>query len=229
LRVAMGIKRPFAEVSSHAAGSASTGQEAADSGRPWKRNHHGKKRHSFKEGTTNWTRKRARTIERRLMKDQDLPANVRRELERELKAHKSTIEDASLDKQRKKMISKYHMVRFFGMPSLLYIETPTLQHVADHCGGAQKSVKRPPGLRNSYGSGSGRPLMPRKSRDYNRNCMLQRSTSPTLSTSPSWSDMLAYIRSLKRMRAVEILSKKRKFLPRKMTPLHLTGQNSGLS
>ena len=43
-----------------------------------------------------------------------IPANKRIDLERELAHHKQKIEEATEDKERKHMISKYHMVRFFG-------------------------------------------------------------------------------------------------------------------
>ncbi|KAL2271721.1 hypothetical protein VTJ83DRAFT_1092 [Remersonia thermophila] len=66
----------------------------------------------------NAIKKRARAIERLLARDDDkedgkLPANKRIDLERELAAHKQRIEDAHFKKERSKMISKYHMVRFF--------------------------------------------------------------------------------------------------------------------
>lgn len=60
-------------------------------------------------------KKRARAIERLLAHDPEkLPAHKKRELERELAAHKRRIADAQYKKIRSKMISKYHMVRFFG-------------------------------------------------------------------------------------------------------------------
>ncbi|KAK0666007.1 hypothetical protein QBC41DRAFT_358467 [Cercophora samala] len=59
-------------------------------------------------------KKRARAIERLLAHDPEkLPAHKKRELERELAAHKRRIADAQYKKTRSKMISKYHMVRFF--------------------------------------------------------------------------------------------------------------------
>ncbi len=62
-------------------------------------------------------KKRARNIERLLARDNlKLPSHKQRDLERELAAHKGRIEDAHAKKDRGKMIQKYHMVRFFGMP-----------------------------------------------------------------------------------------------------------------
>jgi hypothetical protein len=67
----------------------------------------------------NWVKKRARNIERLLQKKQEedgaaLPANKRVELERELAAHRQRIAAHRDHKSRSKMISRYHMVRFFG-------------------------------------------------------------------------------------------------------------------
>jgi len=59
-------------------------------------------------------RHRARAIRRLLDKDGGLPANVRNDLERELAAHKATIGERDMQRNRSKMISRYHMVRFFG-------------------------------------------------------------------------------------------------------------------
>ncbi|KAK7969139.1 hypothetical protein PG996_002422 [Apiospora saccharicola] len=61
----------------------------------------------------NWVKKRARTIERHFRTGQNLPADKRNDLERELAHYKQKIQEASGGKQRKQMIKKYHMVRFF--------------------------------------------------------------------------------------------------------------------
>lgn len=68
-----------------------------------------------KPDNLNWLKKRVRNIERQFRGAQNLPANKRIDLERELAHHKQKIEEATEDKERKHMISKYHMVRFFGM------------------------------------------------------------------------------------------------------------------
>lgn len=75
----------------------------------------GKSKHRPNEGSSEWSKKRARTIDRLLKRNQDLPANVRNDLERELAALKTTVSDKAHQKKRSAMISKYHMVRFFGM------------------------------------------------------------------------------------------------------------------
>ncbi|SCV26017.1 related to rRNA-processing protein efg-1 [Fusarium fujikuroi] len=72
-----------------------------------------KSKHRPNEGTSTWAKKRTRTIERLLKRNQELPANVRNDLERELGALKATVSDKSFQKLRSAMISKYHMVRFF--------------------------------------------------------------------------------------------------------------------
>lgn len=63
----------------------------------------------------NEVKKRARDIERRFAKGDELPADVQRNLERELAHCKRQIEDLQYKKKRSEMISKYHKVRFFGM------------------------------------------------------------------------------------------------------------------
>lgn len=59
-------------------------------------------------------KKRARDIERRFARGDQLPADVQRNLERELAHCKRQIEDLQHKKKRNEMISKYHKVRFFG-------------------------------------------------------------------------------------------------------------------
>ena len=68
-----------------------------------------------KEESLSWVKKRARDIERRFQQDNSkLPANVMNDLERELAAHRARLDEEKYKKLRSKMISKYHMVRFFG-------------------------------------------------------------------------------------------------------------------
>ncbi|KAM5379572.1 hypothetical protein ACJZ2D_003920 [Fusarium nematophilum] len=106
----MGQKRDFAEV-----GSPELEQGSGESGAfNKKRKHNTKTKHRPNEGTSEWAKKRSRTIERLLKRNQDLPANVHNDLERELAALKSTVSDKAFQRKRSAMISKYHMVRFFG-------------------------------------------------------------------------------------------------------------------
>ncbi|PHH79550.1 hypothetical protein CDD82_2324 [Ophiocordyceps australis] len=72
-----------------------------------------KAKHNAKEGTSEYTKKRARNIQRLLKRQQDLPADVRNEMERELAALKTDMVDRLCHKKRSAMISRYHMVRFF--------------------------------------------------------------------------------------------------------------------
>ncbi|KKY35949.1 putative rrna-processing protein efg1 [Diaporthe ampelina] len=58
-------------------------------------------------------KRRARNIERRFAKGDDLPADVKQKLERELVKCKAQIDEISHKKRRHDMISKYHRVRFF--------------------------------------------------------------------------------------------------------------------
>ncbi|KAF4963254.1 hypothetical protein FSARC_8723 [Fusarium sarcochroum] len=106
----MGQKREHAEV-----GSPEPEQGFRDRGsfNGAKKRKHTKTKHRPNEGTSTWAKKRTRTIERLLNRNQELPADVRNDLERELGALKATVSDKSFQKKRSAMISKYHMVRFF--------------------------------------------------------------------------------------------------------------------
>ncbi|KAJ4141113.1 rRNA-processing protein efg1 [Fusarium equiseti] len=103
----MGQKREHSEV-----GSPEPRDRASFNGA--KKRKQSKTKHRPNEGTSTWAKKRTRTIERLLNRNQELPANVRNDLERELGALKATVDDKSFQKLRSAMISKYHMVRFFG-------------------------------------------------------------------------------------------------------------------
>jgi hypothetical protein len=109
----MSSKRKFSEVSSaDHSGAAETSQHAHD--HRDSKNKKKKASSKVKPTSINWTKTRARTIERRLKRADGLPANVRHDLEKELDHHKLKLEDLADQKKRKDMISKYHMVRFFG-------------------------------------------------------------------------------------------------------------------
>ncbi|CAK7565563.1 MAG: 18S rRNA maturation protein [Sporothrix epigloea] len=71
------------------------------------------KKNARRPESSNWAKKRARTIERRLRNPESLPANVQRDLERELAALQRQVEGRQDKRQRAHMISKYHMIRFF--------------------------------------------------------------------------------------------------------------------
>lgn len=102
-------KRDFDQVGSPDHGS----PEPSSSGPSKKQKQSGKSKNRPNEGSSQWARKRARNIDRLLQRNQDLPANVRNDLERELAAHKTTVTDRAFQKKRSAMIGKYHMVRFF--------------------------------------------------------------------------------------------------------------------
>ncbi|KIE03001.1 rRNA-processing protein EFG1, partial [Metarhizium majus ARSEF 297] len=80
---------------------------------PKRQKQYGTGKQKAKEGSLEYSRKRARNIERLLHRKKDLPANVQNDLQRELESHKSTVSDKSFLKRRSAMIAKYHMVRFF--------------------------------------------------------------------------------------------------------------------
>ncbi|KAL1871350.1 hypothetical protein Daus18300_004716 [Diaporthe australafricana] len=58
-------------------------------------------------------KRRARNIERRFAKGDDLPRDVQQRFERELAQCKEEIDEIAHKKQRQDMISRYHRVRFF--------------------------------------------------------------------------------------------------------------------
>ena len=60
-------------------------------------------------------RTKIRDIARQLDRAQTMPANIRVDKERELAGYKGDLEKLEEQNHRKKIIGKYHMVRFFGM------------------------------------------------------------------------------------------------------------------
>lgn len=102
-----------------------------------------KVKHKAKEGSAEWTRKRARTIQRLLQRNQELPANVRNDLEREYAAHRDATADRSFHRRRSAMISKYHMVRFFGKSPFLYSTNFCMIGFANIENDIQSERKRP--------------------------------------------------------------------------------------
>lgn len=114
-------KRNFSESESRARDDA-----AGDDSRPPKRQK--KRSHKAREGTVNWTKKRARTIERQFRHKKDIPANVQNDLERELAAHKGRLDERDFERKRKSMIKKYHMLRFFGRSIRMLPPSPGSRH-----------------------------------------------------------------------------------------------------
>lgn len=108
----MGLKRDFEQVGSPESGHDHEHNSFPGDGK--KRKYNTKTKHRPNEGTSEWAKKRTRTIERLLKRNQDLPANVRNDLQRELAALSSTVSDKAFQRKRSAMITKYHMVRFFG-------------------------------------------------------------------------------------------------------------------
>lgn len=107
----MGSKRPFADVE----GSASQQNDANKKRKqPFKSHYKPSESSVAKPGQSlNEIKKRARNIERRFAKGDDLPADVQQRLKRELVQCKRQIDDLQYKKKRTEMIGKYHRVRFF--------------------------------------------------------------------------------------------------------------------
>lgn len=116
-------KRSHDEVDGEASGRPFKANDDDFSGKRRKPNIKGKGKP--KEGSNVWSKKRIRAIERLLQRDQGMPQDARNGLERELNGLKSNVSDNSFQKTRSAMISKYHMVRFFGKvpcsPSIRFI------------------------------------------------------------------------------------------------------------
>ncbi|KAI0166661.1 hypothetical protein GGR57DRAFT_447435 [Xylariaceae sp. FL1272] len=109
----MSSKRKFSEFSTDSKGAGEKPAREYIPGFHPPVNKKNKNRAKIKPNNINWTKKRVRTIERRLKHRDSLPANVLNDMERELEHHKGKINDLSDQKHRKKMIKQYHMVRFF--------------------------------------------------------------------------------------------------------------------
>lgn len=71
-------------------------------------------------------KRRARNIERRFAKGDDLPADVKQKLDRELVQCKVQIDEITHKKRRHDMISKYHRVRFFGTYPTRLLASPRI-------------------------------------------------------------------------------------------------------
>jgi hypothetical protein len=63
--------------------------------------------------SVNAIKKKIRDVSRRLERSEDIPADVRVQDERALAAYEQELAAAEAEKNRQKMIKKYHMVRFF--------------------------------------------------------------------------------------------------------------------
>lgn len=106
----MSSKRSYSEVEAQA-----SSHDAANKKRKQFKSHKPRDNNSTAPGQSlNDVKKRARDIERRFARGDQLPADVQRNLERELVHCKRQIEDLQHKKKRSEMISKYHKVRFFG-------------------------------------------------------------------------------------------------------------------
>lgn len=107
----MGAKRPYSSVDSQGGGHHKHGPSK-------KKPKQGRKDPGAEDASINAMKTRARTIQRRLQKqprdEKPMPANVQKDLERELVALKQRIQEAQEKRLRSNMIGKYHMVRFFG-------------------------------------------------------------------------------------------------------------------
>lgn len=106
------MKRSFVDMDNDVASEA--GPARRNGFNPKRQKQYGTGKPKAREGSTGYSRKRARNIERLLQRKNDLPANVQNDMQRELSAHKTTVSDRSFQRKRSAMISKYHMVRFFG-------------------------------------------------------------------------------------------------------------------
>lgn len=111
----MSSKRPHSEVDAHSSANSAAANKKRKHGKSHKPRENNSNHTGAPAGTSlNDTKKRARDIERRFARGDQLPADVRQNLERELAHCKVQIEHLQHKKKRNDMISKYHKVRFFG-------------------------------------------------------------------------------------------------------------------
>lgn len=106
----MSPKRAFSEVDAQASANGASNKK-----RKQFKSHQARDNNDAAAGQSlNEVKKRARDIERRFARGDQLPADVQQNLERELAHCKNQIEELQHKKKRSDMISKYHKVRFFG-------------------------------------------------------------------------------------------------------------------
>lgn len=107
----MGSKREYAQVEASAS--------LHDGGNKRRKQYKNRPANDGSSGTSgqslNEIKKRARDIQRRFQKADNIPADIQRNLERELAQCQRQIEDLGRKKRRSDMIGKYHHVRFYGM------------------------------------------------------------------------------------------------------------------
>lgn len=108
----MAAKRPHDDIGAedHEASSQESVEPTAKKPKPSS----GKPAHQPRGTGISKAKKRARTIRKQFAHDDDIAADVRVELERELAVHEAAIADHAFHKTRAAMISKYHKIRFFG-------------------------------------------------------------------------------------------------------------------
>lgn len=111
----MGAKRPYEDTNEEDQELSSPGSDIEPAAKRPKSN--GKGGRGAPGQGLGQAKKRARAIKRQFSHDNDLPADVRNDLERELAVHEAVIAEHAFQKKRAAMISKYHMVRFFGRSS----------------------------------------------------------------------------------------------------------------
>lgn len=75
-------------------------------------------------GSVNALKSKIRDVKRVLEHAHDLPLDVRIEKERALAGYRHDLEKAEIEKERQRMIKKYHMVRFFGERWLTILSLP---------------------------------------------------------------------------------------------------------
>lgn len=103
--------------------------------------------------------KRIRDLKRLLAKA-DMPATVRADLEKELQARHDKRGEKKVSAKRASMISRYHMVRFFGACQILFpltvLEQNKLTRRREEKGrqAAEKGPKGPRGHRRRAGKGA---------------------------------------------------------------------------
>ncbi|KAL9070573.1 MAG: hypothetical protein Q9157_005760 [Trypethelium eluteriae] len=88
-------------------------------------------------------KERIRDIRRALSHKQNMPADRRLELERELSTKQFDLEIAQSDRHKQEMVGRYHMVRFFGTEALHFLhQYPQILTCSPEKQKASRSLKR---------------------------------------------------------------------------------------
>ena len=156
----MGTKRSHDEMRGtlqgmHTSRKAALQPQKSDQRRPKKnKSHRVEASASFNTTSVNPLKKKIRDLTRLLDRAESMPADVRIDGERALEAYRQELAAAEEDRQRQRMIKKYHMVRFFGMSSAAWASPITQAEANIHPAERQKATRLLKRLRKKLAASS---------------------------------------------------------------------------